>query len=109
MSNSSFSAGEAESWAVPPRPQGPSQPVLGVTHPQVCTDRRTHMHIHTHTHSLTCQPVPEVGQADLLGAIEEQGALWVQGSHLRQQAQRSRQATLPYPIQPQGSGSPSPS
>lgn len=54
---------------------------------------RTHMH----TYSLTCQPVPEVGQADLLGAIEEQGALWVQKSHLRQQTLRSGHATLPHP------------
>lgn len=35
------------------------------------------------THSLTCQWVPEVGQADLLGAVEEQRALWIQGSYLR--------------------------
>lgn len=41
--------------------------------------RWMHASVHTHTraHSLTCQQVPEVGQADLLRAIEEQGALWV--------------------------------
>lgn len=48
-------------------------------------------------HSLTCQRVPEVGQTDLLGTKEEQGALWVQGSHLRQQAQRSHHVIQPHP------------
>lgn len=67
------------------------------THTCAQVNARLRTHKHTHTHCLTCQTVPEVGQADLLGAIEEQGALWVQGSHLRQQAQRSRHATLSYP------------
>lgn len=48
------------------------------------------------THSLTCQGVPEVGQADFLGAIQEQAALWIQGPHLRPRAKRSDQA-LPSP------------
>ena len=78
MLNSSFSVGEAESWAALPSPQGPSQLVFRVTHPQVAQGN-AHLctHIHKHTHSLTCQTVPEVGQADLLGAKKEQGALQV--------------------------------
>lgn len=80
-----------------------SQSAGGLSHTPVCVYTPTHMH----THSLTCQPVPEVGQADLLGAIEKQGALWVQGSHLRQQAQRSRHAAPPQ-SSPRSLGRPSP-
>lgn len=71
MSNSSFSMGEAESRAVLPSPQ------------LTRALRVTHAHVNAHTpyslaHALlTCQPVPEVGQADLLRAKEEQGALRV--------------------------------
>lgn len=69
MLNSSFSVGEAESWAALPVP---GQLVPRVTHAQVA---QANAHLCTHTHSLTCQTVPEVGQADLLGAKKEQGAL----------------------------------
>lgn len=96
MSNSSFSVGEAESWAVLTRSWGP-----------VSWRSRPHSHTCALVNSLTCQLVPEVGQADLLGAVEEQGALWIEGPHLRQQAQRSGHA--PTPVLPQGSGGPSPS
>lgn len=73
MSNSSFSVGGAEGRPVLPSAQGPR--------PREPSDTQPHVNAHTPhplAHALlTCQPVPEVGQADLLRAKEEQGALRV--------------------------------
>lgn len=73
MSNSSFSVGGAEGRTVLPSAQGPRPLEPSVTHPHVKAHTRDCL-----AHALlTCQPVPEVGQADLLRAKEEQGALRV--------------------------------
>lgn len=91
--------------------ESPGPPSAGAeSFTPTCAQVNAHLRTHKHKQppSLTCQTVPEVGQADLLGAIEEQGALWVQGSHLRQQAPRSHRAPWP-PRPPRGLGRPSPS
>lgn len=96
MSNSSFSAREAELGGAHKTPRAPAgarghTPILPPTQSASVS------------HSLTCEWVPEVGQADLLCAVEEQGTLWVQGSHLSSRHRGQTTLCNHTPVPPQGS------